>query len=886
MTRFGPIVLLHVALIGFFLGASIHALVAWWLSRRDRFLATFAVLCMLCAGVTGAWILGVTATDADAARTALVVRYVTNFLYFGAALSLLTTFTAPGLPRPALAAVLALTGCAAAFLVAQPVTGAALTLEVFTYPWGEQITVIDWPNRLWPALGYTAAAVVSAYALRVAWSVFPRDRVLAGFLAFTGGAGLLALVAALAAPGQQRSPFVGTLPLALWVGFLAVYFGQHLTNIRRDLRRSEDRFRALFDGLEVGVVVQDADNRILLTNPAAARTLGLRDDELRGLLSSDPRWQLVREDGRPFEPDQVPSVVAARERRSVRNVVVGTRLPHVGSRMWEVTATPQLGPDGALQHVIVTFVDVTERKQAEAALRASERRLSLAISATSDAVWEVDYQTGAAYYSPRWFEMLGCSPDLPMTVDTWRSLCHPDDVEPTLERIRIALENEEQSAYEVEFRMKRADGTWMWILGRGNVVERDAAGRPRLLAGTNTDITARKDAEARRRELEARLAQAERMESMGRLAGGIAHDFNNLLTVINGYSDLLLSTGQFDEGTREMLADIRDAGDRAASLTKQLLTFSRRQAVTAETLDLNQVVIDTERMLRRLIGEHITLETRLAPAPLWVRADVGQLGQVIVNLAVNGRDAMPQGGTLGVATEAVDLAADEAAERPAARAGRYVTLTVSDSGIGIPAELQAMVFEPFFTTKREGQGTGLGLSTVHGIMQQCGGFLTMDSTPERGSVFRAWFPLADPPAAEVPAGTADAQDDRVRTVLLADDDDRVRPEVASMLRTLGCVVITAAGGDEALRIAARHQGPIDLLLTDVLLPDLPGPELARRVAIIRPDIPVLYISDHSNDPLVRELVALPDAAFLQKPLDAETLVRRVREMMDAPPPVI
>ena len=653
------------------------------------------------------------------------------------------------------------------------------------------------------------------------------------------------------------------------------------------LIESESRFRTLVEDIEVGVLLRDRDDRILLSNPAAARVLGLPRERLHGATSPAPGWELVREDGTPCPPDQLPSALAARTGQPVRNAIIGVINPTQHERRWlQVTAAPRLRSDGALLHVLVTIVDVTDRKRAEEAVRASARRLTLAISATSDAVWEWNYQTGETYYSPRWYEMLGLSSDGPASLDAFRALCHPEDIEPTMKAIEREVNSPQSGGWALEFRMRRGDGTWAWILGRGNVVERDAWGRPLMVAGTNADITQRKEAEARRRDLELRLAQSHRMESMGRLAGGVAHDFNNILTVINGYSDLLLGSLDLDTASKEMLTDIRNAGERAAALTRQLLTFSRHQVIAPDTHELNIVVADTERMLQRLIGEHITLRTRLSPDYLWVRADAGQLSQVIVNLAVNARDAMPDGGTLTVATsdEILDPA-QAAAVAPDARPGRYAVLTVSDTGTGIPVELQELVFEPFFTTKGPGRGTGLGLTTVHSIVKQCDGLLTVKSEPGSGTTFTIYLPAVDEPglAPSHAAEHAPIHRDR-KTVLMVEDEAAVRHVVQLMLERMGMHVLAALDAQDALRVIQMHAGPIDLLLTDVIMPGLNGRQLAERVQALRPTIRTVYMSGYTDDAVVQQVVRHSDALYLQKPFDAEALSRTLRQALDAAPP--
>ncbi len=670
---------------------------------------------------------------------------------------------------------------------------------------------------------------------------------------------------------------------------VAARAGAELERRRVDaaLIESESRFRTLVEDIEVGVVLHDRDDRIILSNPAAARVLGLTREQLHGVTSADPGWGLITEDGTPCGPEHIPSVVAARTGQPVRNAIIGVRHRVKGTRTWlQVTAAPRLRADGALMHVLVTMVDVTDRKRAEEAVRASSRRLALAISATSDAVWEWNYQTGDTYYSPRWFEMLGLPPDTPMTVDTFRSLCHPDDLEPTFVAIERALAPRDTAGYEVEFRMRHGNGTWVWVLGRGNAVERDAQGRPAMVAGTNTDITQRKDAEARRRELEARLAQSHRMESMGRLAGGVAHDFNNILTVINGYSDLLLDAPELTPSSIEMLSDIRTAGERAAALTRQLLTFSRHQVVTPDTLELNMVVADTERMLTRLIGEHITLDTRMTPEPLWVKADAGQLSQVLVNLAVNARDAMPDGGTLTVTTGLVDLdSAAALATAHDAKPGRYARLSVADTGTGIPPELRELVFEPFFTTKGPGRGTGLGLTTVHSIVQQCGGMLSVQSEPGAGTRFDVYLPVSDEPA--VPEQVLEARPQTVRerkTVLMVEDETAVRHVVQVMLERLGLEVLAATDAQDALRTLDVHDGPIDLLLTDIIMPGLNGRQLAEQVQARRPGLRVIYMSGYTDDAVVQQVVLHADALYIQKPFDSDAIARKVRQALDGASP--
>lgn len=412
---------------------------------------------------------------------------------------------------------------------------------------------------------------------------------------------------------------------------------------------------------------------------------------------------------------------------------------------------------------------------------------------------------------------------------------------------------------------------------------RDADGAVTLLIPEGRDITEQQEAEARRHAVEGQLAQAQKMEAIGQLAGGVAHDFNNLLTVINGYSEVLLETTPTEDTRHGMIADIADAGSRAATLTRQLLMFTRQQVVEPRALDLNGVVIENERMLRRLIGEDLRLETFLAPDLPAVRADPGQIGQVLLNLAVNARDATPPGGGITIQTSAQVLAVGEStATSGAPPPGRYVALEVSDTGQGMTEEVRAQILEPFFTTKGSGKGTGMGLATVRTIAEQSGGFLRVASAPGRGSTFTLFLPaLAAPiePRRREPV-TPTSPGPR-ETILLVEDDEAVRSLTRQMLRGFGYQVLEAPGAARALELARHHRGTIELLLTDVVMPEVGGRELSERLLRIRPTLKVLYMSGYTDDAVVRHGVRESEVAFLQKPFTIEGLAAKVRQVLEA-----
>jgi len=385
----------------------------------------------------------------------------------------------------------------------------------------------------------------------------------------------------------------------------------------------------------------------------------------------------------------------------------------------------------------------------------------------------------------------------------------------------------------------------------------------------------------RHRQLEDQLQQAQKMESVGMLAGGIAHDFNNLLTIINGYSQMLLGGLPEKDENRSSVEQIMKAGERAAELTRQLLTFSRRQVVRPRVLDLNTIVASTAVMLRRLIGEHIELRIVEGSSLAKVHADASQLEQVILNLAVNSRDAMSNGGTLILETQNVDFEEPYAGPHNTLQPGRYAMLAVTDTGAGMDAETRSHLFEPFFTTKAQGYGTGLGLSTVYGIVKQSGGEIVVYSEPGQGTCVKIYFPSVTEGAVEDPAeGAAEKIRAGTETILLVEDEEAVRRLVRRTLEKQGYRVLVAASGGEAVRLAGRHGGPIHLLITDVVMPQMSGRETAERLKTMRPGMHVLYVSGYTETTIARGGKLESGEIFLQKPFTPRALMRQIRDLLD------
>ena len=515
-----------------------------------------------------------------------------------------------------------------------------------------------------------------------------------------------------------------------------------------------------------------------------------------------------------------------------------------------------------------------DRKRAEATLRVTQERLRQ-VTASSTAVLYATTVHGEGF-RPTWVSeniarIIGYDPAEALDPTWWTDHLHPEDREAVLAAVPTILSKDHVA---FEYRFRHQDGSYHWIHDEARLT-RDSAGRPVEVFGSWVDITERK-------ALEMQLLQAQKMEAVGQLAGGVAHDFNNVLTAIAGYAELLREDLPSEDARRGDAEEIIRATERAAALTRQLLAFSRRQVLAPRVLDLNTVVASVDNMLRRLIAADVELRTALAPELGAVRADPGQLEQVIMNLVVNARDAMPRGGKLTIETANAELDESYALEHPAVVAGPFVMLAVSDSGVGMDAATQARIFEPFFTTKEKGKGTGLGLATVYGIVKQSGGNIWLYSEPGRGTTFKIYLPRVDQPL-ELPAPTPASRETPrgTETVLLVEDDEAVRTLARKMLASHGYTVLAAPSGADALELAASHAGPIHLLVTDVVLPGMSGRELATRFQSVRPGLKVLYTSGYTDDAVVHHGVLDPGIAFLQKPFTSGTLARKVRETLDS-----
>jgi PAS domain S-box-containing protein len=521
-------------------------------------------------------------------------------------------------------------------------------------------------------------------------------------------------------------------------------------------------------------------------------------------------------------------------------------------------------------------------QKASAALKESEERLNMALEGADMGIWDWNVESGQYVFDRRWAEVAGYSlDDLPTQYKTWKELIHPEDLENTLQN----LENHISGAapnFEAEYRFRHKDGHWLWILHKGRIIQRTPEGKALRMSGTHQDISPRKRAEEKQKKLEEQLAHAQKIESVGRLAGGIAHDLNNLLTPILGHCELLFDDMPRNDPRRDSLLEISRAAEQSRDLLRQLLAFARKQTLQMKILNLNQVIQNIEQILRRTLREDILIELELTPVLPPVRGDVVQIEQILINLAVNGQDAMPNGGRLIIGTNTRQIAPEESQTLDAVAPGNYVVLTVSDTGVGMDKATQDRIFEPFFTTKEPGEGTGLGLATVFGIVKQHGAFIHCYSERGTGTIFRVFFPIqAEKPVADTASDTADSASALTgsETILLVEDQAQVRELCLKFLTKAGYKVLAAQNGVQALSLLAQHSDAIHLLLTDVVLPDLNGKSLYKHIASRRDGIKVLYMSGYTTNVISHHGVLDEEMNFIQKPFSSQALKEKVRQVL-------
>jgi len=627
------------------------------------------------------------------------------------------------------------------------------------------------------------------------------------------------------------------------------------------IQRSEEYFRALIENALDVIAVLTEDTTIRYASPSFEKVLGYAPTALIGksalpLIHPDD-WESVR-----------AGVRAGLESRDIAQNME-FRLRHIdGSwRVLEVIGKRLDSP--GLSGVVLNARDITERKRAESSLRELNETLETVISTSPVAIYSVDLKGNVRTWNVAAERIFGFS--LTEVINHQLPVIPPESMEDHLSRLANAAQGEVPGNYEAKLLRKtgsRIDvSIWSSFL-------RDATG-----VVTGVLFIAADNTESKR--LEEQFRQSQKMEAVGRLAGGVAHDFNNLLTVITGYGQMMMDALPRGE-EQEDLQEILRAADRASALTKQLLAFSRQQIVQPKVIDLNLLVADMDKMLRRLMGEDIEIGFHAAPEPAYVRIDPGQAEQVIVNLAVNARDAMPNGGKLTIETQVVHIDSRFARLRPAMVPGEYVLLAVCDNGSGIGAETLLHLFEPFFTTKEVGRGTGLGLSTSYGIVKQNQGDISVYSEPGIGTTFKIYLPrIMEGAKVSLATGTSRDQLRGNETVLVVEDEAGVRRVIVEMLEQQGYRVLTAENGEVAVELCRRDHHPIHLLITDVIMPRMSGRELADHLSALLPGLKVLFVSGYTDHAIIHHGVLEPGTHFLQKPFTPHTLAGKVREVLNS-----
>jgi PAS domain S-box-containing protein len=650
----------------------------------------------------------------------------------------------------------------------------------------------------------------------------------------------------------------------------ASYVSLAITRKRSEeaLRASEARLHAIIHNTpNVAVELYDLDGHVRFWNEAATRMFGWEIDEAIGKTldqlihtreETEAFLQLLRQmsgSGKPLGPLEYHF-----RRRD-------------GTEGWCLSTIFEIPGFGGVPMFVCMDVDITERKRAETAMQQSEERFRQVVENIQEVFWMLDAHDGRLLYiSPGYEKIWGrTTADLYRDPDVWFESIHPDDRERVPHRSTFHAGS---AQYDEEYRITRPDGSVRWIHDRGFPI-RDAAGQVYRLAGVAEDIT-------ERRQIEERLRQSQKMEAIGQLAGGVAHDFNNILAAIMMEVELTATAKNISPDIREGLEVIGAAADKAAALTRQLLLFSRRQVMQPHRLEINGVVTSLAKMLQRILGEDVKVQLHLHPTPLIAHADAGMVDQVIMNLAVNARDAMPSGGRLIIETSERHIGEEELRASPDASAGLHVCLSVSDTGVGMSDEVKAHIFEPFFTTKQPGKGTGLGLATIFGIVKQHRGWIRVYSEVAQGTTFRIFLPACDV-SHDLPGPEVSAVSPRggTETILLVEDETSVREVTKRMLERHGYRVLEAVNGAEAMRVWGEHGDRINLVFTDLVMPGgLGGRELAEQLRFIQPNLKIVFTSGYSAE-LAGSTVRLQEGVnFVQKPSSLHEVLDTIRRTLD------
>ncbi|MFO8091003.1 MAG: PAS domain S-box protein [Desulfatiglandaceae bacterium] len=641
------------------------------------------------------------------------------------------------------------------------------------------------------------------------------------------------------------------------------------------LRESEEKHRRLFDTMAQGVIYQAADGAIISANPAAERILGLSFDQMRGKTSIDPRWKMIRENGSAVPGTEHPAMIALRTGQTIGPVTRGVFHPEKNTHVWlSIIAIPLFRPgETAPFQVYATLEDITGRKQQEEALRESERRFQKMLGVVPDMISIHSPEMDILYSNWQGFAAVPAAKQIPNTkcYKTYRGF---DKICPDCQAGAVL-----ESRKPIQKEVLLPDGTWVDLRA---IPLLDEANNVEMFMEWVRDITERKRAEAEREKLQSQLTQAQKLESVGRLAGGVAHDFNNMLGVIIGFTELAMEKAAPEDPLQEDLKEVFDSARRSTDITRQLLAFARQQTISPKVIDLNETVEAMLKMLRRLIGEDIDLSWQPGPGRMPVFLDPSQLDQLLANLCVNARDAIDGVGNLTIETDHVCFDAEYCADHAEFAPGDFILLAVSDDGAGMDKETLDNIFEPFFTTKGVGEGTGLGLSTVFGIVKQNDGFINVYSEPDKGTTFKIYLPLCAgedtglnlQETTEIPGGHGE-------TVLIVEDEASVLKLAQRILERSDYTVLTAATPGEAMSLAEEHGGEIQLVITDVVMPEMNGRDLAEQLKAYYPALKVLFMSGYTANVIAHRGILDEGVHFIQKPFSNRELGQKVREALES-----
>ena len=866
----GPYAFTEAFLSGFFGFAAVTAFVMWSSSRRDWAPLATAVASFFWALQSAAVLFITTSITIEQASEALMLRTTFGALGIGSLTWMFSEITGVRARAFVWFSTISMGAVAAAVAVGVPLVGTVTGLERVSLPWDETFTVITRTDPMAFAVpAYAVVLAVVTFAFISAFRYMRRDRV-GGVLLIVAAFGFAAAAvsAILIDLFRAKLPYPGTFGGAASIVLIAVQIARTNRQRDEDLVAAHRRFRAIFDQTFQFIGLMSVDGTLLEANDTALKFALVRPEDVIGKKFWETPWWTHSPDLQNRLRDAV--------RTAANGHAVRFEATHPGSdgRLHHIdfSLKPVRDSHGDVVLLIPEGHDITERKEAEEALRASEERFRFLIQNQTEFVISCRPDTTLTFVNDSCCRYFGASVD---TMVGTRLLDRVTQAEREMLTARIDQLTTGAPVANAECQVIAAAGEqrWtQWTMTGGFAPD----GHLATLQMTGRDIHDRVVAEEAKQKLEQQLLRSQKMEALGQLAGGVAHDFNNLLTVIAGHTDMLLDGAS--PQARHDLDQIRLASQRAASMTRQLLAFSRQSVLEPKIVDINKVVEQAETLLRRTIGEQIALTVRADAHLRSVKADPDQLLRVILNMAINARDAMPNGGRLSIETRNVTIPSRDGGSD---LGGEFVLLAMSDTGCGISPESRARLFEPFFTTKPQGQGTGLGLAVVEGIVEKSGGWIDVESELNVGTTFQIFLPATDRLAGSDTYRARERAPSRgTETVLLVEDEPAVRHMTQTALTGYGYTVLTAANAEDALRMITAKRGRVDLLLTDVMMAGMSGPQLAERVRLDYPAVAVVFMSGYTSDAVLRQGIESGEANFVQKPFSTTALAAKLRHVLD------